>query len=73
MSTAYDDLQKGEGKLLADRRIALYRDRDGGLHALSSVCPHRGCDVGWKPAPPAARLRPSRRRLRRRRRREAYI
>jgi Rieske Fe-S protein len=47
MSTAYDDLQKGEGKLLADRRIALYRDRDGGLHALSSVCPHRGCDVEW--------------------------
>ena len=47
MSTRYDDLPKGEGKLLADRRIVLYRDEGGTLHAMSSVCPHRGCDVGW--------------------------
>lgn len=42
-----EDLQKGEGKLLVDRRVALYRDEGGILHALSSVCPHRGCDVEW--------------------------
>jgi Rieske Fe-S protein len=47
MSTRHDDLAKGEGKRLADRRVALYRDGGGNLHALSSVCPHRGCDVEW--------------------------
>jgi Rieske Fe-S protein len=25
----------------------IYRDQDGGLHAISSVCTHMGCDVGW--------------------------
>ncbi|HEY3169893.1 MAG TPA: Rieske 2Fe-2S domain-containing protein [Thermoanaerobaculia bacterium] len=47
MSTRHDDLPKGEGKLLADRRIVLYRDGGGILSAMSSVCPHRGCDVLW--------------------------
>ncbi len=47
MSTGHDDLAKGEGKLLADRHIALCRDEGGNLHAMSSVCPHRGCDVEW--------------------------
>jgi Rieske Fe-S protein len=47
MSTLHDDLSKGEGKFLADKRIALYRDQGGVLHAMSSVCPHRGCDVHW--------------------------
>ena len=43
----YDDLPKGQGKLLADRHVALCRDEDGMLHAVSSVCTHRGCDVHW--------------------------
>jgi Rieske Fe-S protein len=47
MSTRHDDLAKGEGKRLADRRVALYRDGGGNMHAFSSVCPHRGCDVEW--------------------------
>jgi Rieske Fe-S protein len=47
MSTRHDHLPKSEGKLLADRHIALYRDESGTLHAMSSVCPHRGCDVEW--------------------------
>ncbi len=47
MSTQHDDLPKGQGKLLADRHIALYRDEGGTLHAMNSVCPHRGCDVEW--------------------------
>jgi Rieske Fe-S protein len=47
MSTRHDDLPKGQGRLLADRRIAIYRDEAGILHALSSVCTHRGCDVEW--------------------------
>ncbi len=47
MSTRHDDLPKGQGKLLGDRHILLYRDEGGILHAFSSVCPHRGCDVDW--------------------------
>jgi Rieske Fe-S protein len=47
MSTRHDSLPKGQGTLLADERIALYRDEGGDLHAMSSVCPHRGCDVEW--------------------------
>ncbi|HEV2064680.1 MAG TPA: Rieske 2Fe-2S domain-containing protein [Thermoanaerobaculia bacterium] len=47
MSTRHDELPKGEGKLLADKHVALYRDAGGSLHASSSVCPHRGCDVDW--------------------------
>ena len=43
----HDDLAKGQGKLLPDQRIALYRDDSGALHALSSVCTHRGCNVEW--------------------------
>jgi Rieske Fe-S protein len=47
MSTGHDGLPKGEGRLLADRRIVLYRDQSGALQAMSSVCTHRGCDVAW--------------------------
>jgi Rieske Fe-S protein len=46
---AHDDLPKGEGVLLAEKHTALYRDEGGALHALSSVCTHRGCDVHWNP------------------------
>jgi Rieske Fe-S protein len=44
---SHEDLQKGQGKLLSDRHVALYRDEGGTLHATTSVCPHRGCDVEW--------------------------
>lgn len=47
MSIPMDDLTKGAGRLLADKHVAVYRDPGGELHALSSVCPHRGCDVMW--------------------------
>jgi glycine/D-amino acid oxidase-like deaminating enzyme/nitrite reductase/ring-hydroxylating ferredoxin subunit len=29
------------------RKIAVYRDSQGGLHAHSAVCPHLGCAVRW--------------------------
>ena len=32
------------------RRVAVYRDADGGVHAHSAVCPHLGCIVGWNDA-----------------------
>jgi Rieske Fe-S protein len=43
----HDDLPKNTGKVLTDQHVALYRDPNGGLHAISSVCTHMGCEVGW--------------------------
>ena len=31
-------------------KIAMYRDENGTLHALSAVCPHLGCIVHWNAA-----------------------
>jgi Rieske Fe-S protein len=42
-----EDLSKNSGTVLPAQHIAIYRDDDGKLHALSSVCTHRGCDVKW--------------------------
>jgi len=44
---SHDDLPRNTGMVLTDQHVALYRDQDGGLHAISSVCTHMGCDVGW--------------------------
>jgi Rieske Fe-S protein len=41
------DVPKNHGTVLPGQHIAIYRDSDGQLHALSSVCTHRGCDVKW--------------------------
>lgn len=46
-SIPHDELAKGEGRVLIDQRVALYRDDQGQLHAISSICTHRGCNVGW--------------------------
>jgi Rieske Fe-S protein len=43
----HDDVPKDTGRVLADQHIALYRDPEGGLHAISSVCTHKACDVEW--------------------------
>lgn len=32
------------------RKLAVYRDLQGALHARSAVCPHLGCLVGWNAA-----------------------
>lgn len=42
----------GQGAVLSEglRRIAVYRDQDGGLHALSAKCTHLGCAVHWNGA-----------------------
>lgn len=45
-------LAPGEGCVLSEggERLAVHRDADGHLHALSAVCPHMKCIVQWNPA-----------------------
>ncbi|UOD31304.1 FAD-dependent oxidoreductase [Massilia violaceinigra] len=42
-------IARGEGALLRDggRLLAVYRDDDGGLQAVSAACTHLGCAVHW--------------------------
>ncbi|MCC6586274.1 MAG: FAD-dependent oxidoreductase [Bryobacterales bacterium] len=40
-----DRLQAGEACVIG--KGAFYRDREGALHAVSSVCPHLGCQIQW--------------------------
>lgn len=44
---AYEDVKNGEGRALQDKRVAIYRDDHGTIHAVSSVCTHQGCSVDW--------------------------
>jgi Rieske Fe-S protein len=39
----------GEGRVVKENgeRLAVYRDQDGKLHALSSICTHQGCQVAF--------------------------
>ena len=45
-------LRPGEGAVFAteEGKLAVCRDRDGGLHSCSAVCPHLGCEVAWNHA-----------------------
>jgi len=42
----------GQGAILrrAGKKLAVYRDDGGGLHALSAACTHLGCVVAWNSA-----------------------
>ncbi|MBL7697927.1 MAG: FAD-dependent oxidoreductase [Chitinophagaceae bacterium] len=44
-----NQLANDEGGILSKglRKIALYRDKSGTLHAYSAVCPHLGCVLQW--------------------------
>lgn len=47
-----DVIRSGEGAILRDgmRKLAVYRDDEGGLHAVSAACTHLGCVVQWNAA-----------------------
>ncbi|GAA3114238.1 FAD-dependent oxidoreductase [Planomonospora alba] len=49
---ALADLEPGRGAVLKvdGRRCAVYRDEDGGVHAVSAICTHLGCVVGFNDA-----------------------
>ena len=46
------DVKSGEGKIVlaGGRKVAVHRDDGGALHAVSPVCTHMKCDVGWNAA-----------------------
>jgi Rieske Fe-S protein len=46
---SYDELGRGEAAILKvdGERVAAFRDEDGQVHAVSAVCTHMGCIVGW--------------------------
>jgi glycine/D-amino acid oxidase-like deaminating enzyme/nitrite reductase/ring-hydroxylating ferredoxin subunit len=48
-ATSYDDLKPGEAAILKidGDHVAAYRGDDGAVHAVSAVCTHMGCLVGW--------------------------
>jgi glycine/D-amino acid oxidase-like deaminating enzyme/nitrite reductase/ring-hydroxylating ferredoxin subunit len=46
---SYAELAPGDGAVLkvGGRNVAAHRDEAGTLHAVSAVCTHMGCLVGW--------------------------
>ena len=51
-SRASEPLGRGEGRIVSvgGRQVAVSRDDDGALHAVSARCTHIGCIVDWNPA-----------------------
>jgi Rieske Fe-S protein len=51
-SASPDELRPGQGQVVSvrGRQIAVARDSDGTLHAVSARCTHMGCIVNWNPA-----------------------
>ena len=46
------EIEKGEGGIVSvdGRKVAVYRNDDGAVIALSAKCTHMGCTVGWNAA-----------------------
>ena len=51
-SVSVEELAPGEGRVASvrGRQIAVSRDSEGTLHAVSARCTHMGCIVNWNPA-----------------------
>src|SRR5690606_18787486 len=47
--TSFDELALGDAAIMKidGAHVAAYRDQGGKLHAVSAVCSHMGCLVGW--------------------------
>lgn len=45
------ELPIGTGRVVSHdgKRLAVYRDQDGALHAVSAICTHMGCQVAFNP------------------------
>ena len=46
---SYDALAPGEAAILKvdGERVAAFRDEEGKVHAVSAICTHMGCILGW--------------------------
>lgn len=46
------DMAAGEGKIVKydGHKMGLYKDDNGGVHAVSATCKHAGCTIGWNPS-----------------------
>jgi glycine/D-amino acid oxidase-like deaminating enzyme/nitrite reductase/ring-hydroxylating ferredoxin subunit len=46
------EISAGQGAIMRDgmKKLAVYRDEEGELHALSAACTHLGCVVSWNSA-----------------------
>ena len=46
------ELATEEGKIVnyKNEKLAIYRDKNGSIHALSPICTHVGCEVKWNNA-----------------------
>lgn len=46
-----EQLPLGEGRIakVDGQRLAVFRDHDGALHAVSAICTHQGCQVSFNP------------------------
>lgn len=51
-ATPVSEIESGQAKVISvdGDRVAVYRDAEGALHAVSAVCTHRGCVVEWNAA-----------------------
>jgi glycine/D-amino acid oxidase-like deaminating enzyme/nitrite reductase/ring-hydroxylating ferredoxin subunit len=46
-----EDLERGTGCIVkrGGKKLAVYRDEGGTLHAVSAICTHQGCQVAFNP------------------------
>jgi len=46
---SFDELATGDAAIMDidGKRLAVFKDEAGAVHAVSAVCPHMGCIVGW--------------------------
>ena len=51
-ATPVSEIAPGQAKVISadGARVAVYRDAEGALHAVSAVCTHLGCVVDWNAA-----------------------
>jgi glycine/D-amino acid oxidase-like deaminating enzyme/nitrite reductase/ring-hydroxylating ferredoxin subunit len=51
-SVSFSEVTNGEGKVLTikGKKVAVYRDEQGTVHAVSAVCTHLACLVSWNNA-----------------------
>lgn len=49
---SFAGLATGEGKVVdyENKKIALYKDDEGNLHAVNPICTHMKCEVKWNSA-----------------------